>query len=164
MVEKGEEFPHFTMEDENGETVDSDALLGLRYLLFFYARDNTPGCTTEALDFTSLYPKFALRNILVFGVSGDSPESHRRFREKHGIKEKLLTDRDHALAKQVGAFGEKKNYGKIVQGTIRSTFLIGKDGKVEEKWMNVKATGHAQRVLDGTLEHFRDDSFYDPSV
>ncbi len=159
-MEKGESFPHFALQAENGETIDSDMLKGLRYIVFFYARDNTPGCTKECVDFTELYPKFALRNIPVFGVSGDSVASHQKFSEKYGMKIKLLSDPDHALAKQVGAYGEKKNYGKIVQGTIRSTFLIGKDGKIEEAWMNVKATGHAARVFEGTLSHFKNDPVY----
>ena len=157
-MQKGDEFPHFVLQDENGETVDSKQLLGLRYIVFFYARDNTPGCTTEAVDFTTLYANFAMRNVLVFGVSGDSVASHRKFKDKHGLKEKLLSDPDHEFAKACGAYGEKKNYGKIVQGTIRSTFLVGKDGKVEEAWTNVKATGHAQRVLDGMVSHFKTDS------
>lgn len=160
-MQKGDQFPHFVLQDENGETVDSKQLLGLRYIVFFYARDNTPGCTTEAVDFTTLYANFAMRNVLVFGVSGDSVASHRKFKDKHGLKEKLLSDPDHEFAKACGAYGEKKNYGKIVQGTIRSTFLVGKDGKVEEAWTNVKATGHAQRVLDGMVSHFKADTAED---
>ena len=160
-MQKGDEFPHFVLQDENGDTVDSKQLLGLRYIVFFYARDNTPGCTTEAVDFTTLYANFAMRNVLIFGVSGDSVASHRKFKDKHGLKEKLLSDPDHEFAKACGAYGEKKNYGKIVQGTIRSTFLVGKDGKVEEAWTNVKATGHAQRVLDGMVSHFKTDKAED---
>ncbi len=160
-MQKGDVFPHFVLQDENGETVDSKQLLGLRYIVFFYARDNTPGCTTEAVDFTTLYANFAMRNVLIFGVSGDSVASHRKFKDKHGLKEKLLSDPDHVFAKACGAYGEKKNYGKIVQGTIRSTFLVGKDGKVEEAWTNVKATGHAQRVLDGMVSHFKTDTAED---
>ena len=160
-MQKGDEFPHFVLQDENGETVDSKQLLGIRYIVFFYARDNTPGCTTEAVDFTTLYANFAMRNVLIFGVSGDSVASHRKFKDKHGLKEKLLSDPDHEFAKACGAYGEKKNYGKIVQGTIRSTFLVVKDGKVEEAWTNVKATGHAQRVLDGMVSHFKTDKAED---
>ncbi|MCQ2070640.1 MAG: peroxiredoxin [archaeon] len=157
MVDKGDVFPRFVLKDENGETVDSQQLLGLRYIVFFYSKDNTPGCTKEAVDFTEEYAKFALRNILVFGVSKDSVESHRKFKDKHGLKEKLLSDPDSLFAKEVGAFGEKTLYGKTVTGTIRSTFLIGKDGKVEEAWKNVKATGHVKRVVEGTLSCFRND-------
>lgn len=160
-MQKGDEFPRFVLKDENGETVDSKDLLGLRYIVFFYAKDNTPGCTTEATDFTSLYAKFAMRNVLIFGISGDSVGSHRKFKDKYGLKEKLLSDPDHTFAKECGAFGEKKSYGKTVQGTIRSTFLVGKDGKVEKAWTNVKATGHAQRVLDGMVSHFKTDEITD---
>lgn len=160
-MDKGDTFPHFALQAENGELIDSDMLKGLRYLVFFYSKDNTPGCTKECVDFNELYPKFALRNIPIFGVSGDSVNSHQKFAEKYGFKIKLLSDKDHALAKEVGAYGEKKNYGKIVQGTIRSTFLIGKDGRIEEAWLNVKATGHAARVFDGVLSHFKNDGFYD---
>ena len=116
-MQKGDTFPHFALESETGEVVDSDMLKGLRYIIFFYARDNTPGCTTECVDFTELYPKFALRNIPVFGVSGDSVASHKKFAEKHCMKIKLLTDTDHALAKQVGAYGEK-NYKPNHQVTL----------------------------------------------
>ncbi len=157
-MEKGDLFPRFILKDENGETVDSEQLLGLRYVVFFYARDNTPGCTAEAVDFTRLYANFAMRNVLVFGISGDSVESHRKFKDKQGLKEKLLSDPDHSFAEKCSAFGDKVSYGKQVRGTIRSTFLIGKDGKVEEAWTNVKVDGHAQKVLDSMLAHFKNDT------
>lgn len=156
-MNKGEPFPRFVLKDENGETVDSQQLLGLRYIVFFYSRNNTPGCTTEAVDFTKLYANFAMRNVLIFGISGDSVESHRKFKDKHGLKEKLLSDPDHSFAEACGAYGEKISYGKTVRGNIRSTFLIGKDGTIEEKWTNVKVAGHAQKVLDVTLAHFKND-------
>ena len=156
-MQAGDMFPHFVLQDENGEKVDSDALRGVRYVIYFYSKDNTPGCTKEAVEFTGLYPKFMLRNVPIFGVSGDSPETHRKFRESQGLKVKLLSDPDHALAKEVGAFGTKKLYGKEVVGNIRSTFIVGRDGVAEEAWTNVKAGGHAQKVLDAMLSHFRDD-------
>ena len=143
-MQAGDMFPHFVLQDENGEKVDSDALRGVRYVIYFYSKDNTPGCTKEAVEFTGLYPKFMLRNVPIFGVSGDSPETHRKFRESQGLKVKLLSDPDHALAKEV-------------VGNIRSTFIVGRDGVVEEAWTNVKAGGHAQKVLDAMLSHFRDD-------
>ncbi len=159
-MQKGDVFPRFKLEADNGEVIDSDLLKGLRYLVFFYSKDSTPGCTREAQDFTELAPKFQLRNIPIFGISGDSVASHKKFIEKYGLQVKLLSDPDHAFAKECGAYGEKKNYGKIVQGTIRSTFLVGKDGKVEEAWVNVKATGHAARVFEGVLSHFKNDDIY----
>ena len=147
-MEKGDKMPPFRLQDENGEWVDSSALLGIRYVLFFYSQDCTPGCTKEAQEFTDLYPKFQLRNVPVIGVSGDSAESHRKFKDKYGLKVKLLSDPDHAYASEC----------REVTGTIRSTYLVGKDGNIEEAWRNVKATGHAKRVLDGTLKHYVDDS------
>ena len=156
-LQKGDVFPEWEMVSDTGETIRSKDLAGLRYVMYFYPRDSTPGCTTEAVEFTENYAKFTLRNIPVFGVSGDSTESHRKFRDNNGLKVKLLTDPDKDFAKKVGAFGEKKNYGKTVMGSIRSTFIIGKDGKVEEALYNVKAKGHAQRVLDLALSHFKTD-------
>ncbi|MCQ2085152.1 MAG: peroxiredoxin [archaeon] len=157
-MEKGEAFPRFVLQADSGEEIDSDFLKGIRYVVFFYSKDNTPGCTKEVTEFNALNPKFALRNIPVFGVSKDSVASHAKFREKLGLKIKLLSDPNSELARQVGAYGEKKCYGKVCEGTIRSTFLIGKDGTVEEAWHNVKAAGHAEKVLDGTLSHFRSDA------
>ncbi|MDD3233340.1 MAG: peroxiredoxin [Candidatus Methanomethylophilus sp.] len=155
MMQIGDVFPHFVLADENGETVDSAGLTGLRYVVFFYAKDRTTGCTKEAQDFTALYPKFMLRNIPLFGISGDSPASHQKFIAAAGLKVKLLADPDHLFAKKCGAFGLKMMYGKQVEGTIRSTFLVGRDGRIEEIWTKVKVDGHAQKVLDAALSHFR---------
>ena len=156
MLAKGDVFPAWELVSDSGETIRSSDLAGVRYVMYFYPKDSTPGCTTEAVEFTELYPKFTLRNVPVFGVSGDSTQSHRRFIDNNGLKVKLLTDPDKEFAKVVGAFGEKKMYGKTVVGSIRSTFIIGKDGKVEEALYNVKAKGHATKVLDLTLAHFKD--------
>jgi len=157
-MESGQAFPHFVLLDENGEIVDSTQLAGLRYVIFFYAKDCTFGCTQEAQEFTANYPKFMLRNIPIFGVSADSAASHRQFIDAADLKVKLLSDTDYALAKQVGAWGQKIMYGKTVEGTLRSTFLVGKDGRVEEAWTNVKVAGHADQVLAAALSHFRNVS------
>lgn len=156
-LQKGDVFPAWEMVSDTGETVSSKQMEGMRYVMYFYPRDNTGGCTVENVEFTELMPKFRLRNITLIGVSGDSTASHQKFKENHGLKAILLTDKDKEFAKKVGAFGEKKNYGKTVMGSIRSTFIIGKDGKVEEALYNVKAKGHAQRVLDLALSNFRED-------
>lgn len=148
MISKGDAFPEYSLEDEDGGLFGSKDLSGRRYLLFFYAKDGTPGCTRENVDFSNLHDEFADLGVSLVGVSGDSSATHRRFIDKNGLNVKLLSDGDHELAKLVGAYGEKKNYGRIVQGTIRSTFLIGKDGIIEEAWRNVKATGHAERILE----------------
>lgn len=148
MITKGDSFPGFSLMDENGDLFTSEDLAGKRHLLFFYSKDGTPGCTKENADFSALRDEFADLGISLVGISGDSPATHRRFIDRNGLKAKLLSDPDHSLAISVGAYGEKKNYGKIVLGTIRSTFLVNGDGIVEEAWRNVKATGHAARVLE----------------
>lgn len=150
-MEKGEQFPQFVLQDENGETFDSRMLEGIRYVIYFYPKDNTPGCTTEALDFTAAFPQFMLRNIPVIGVSKDSVKSHRNFIDKNQLKVKLLSDPEHELMEKVGAWGTKVSYGKETVGTIRSTFIVGKDGKVEAAWRNVKVKGHVEKVLDTAL-------------
>jgi len=144
----GDRFPEFVLADENGEEFNSRSLDGIRYVIYFYPKDGTSGCTKEALDFTSLYPKFMFRNIPVIGVSKDTVASHTKFREKNSLKVKLLSDPDHDLSERAGAWGTKMMYGKEVQGTIRSTFIVGKDGTVEAAWKAVKVDGHAEKVLE----------------
>ncbi|MDR0509260.1 MAG: peroxiredoxin [Candidatus Methanoplasma sp.] len=147
----GEEFPQFALMDENGEEFDSRSLGGIRYVIYFYSKDGTAGCTKEALEFNSLYPKFMLRNIPVIGVSKDTAESHKKFREKNSLKIKLLSDPDHDLTERAGAWGAKMMYGKEVHGTVRSTFIVGKDGTVEAAWKRVKVDGHADKVLEKAI-------------
>lgn len=146
MLDVGDSFPHFILPDENGETFDSKYLEGIRYIVYFYPKDNTSGCTKEAQTFNEVYTKLMIRNVPVIGISKDSPESHRKFIAKNDLKFKLLSDSDHTLMEQVGAWGKKMMYGKEVESTIRSTFIIGKDGKVEACWYKVKVDGHADTV------------------
>lgn len=146
MLDAGDSFPHFILPDENGEIFDSKYLEGIRYIVYFYPKDNTSGCTKEAQTFNEVYTKLMIRNVPVIGISKDSPESHRKFIAKNDLKFKLLSDSDHTLMEQVGAWGKKMMYGKEVEGTIRSTFIIGKDGKVEACWYKVKVDGHANTV------------------
>ena len=150
-MEAGDRFPTFTLADENGEMFDSRMLEGLRYIIYFYPKDSTPGCTTEAVEFTANVPKLMMRNIPVIGVSKDSSASHRRFMDNNMLKVKLLSDPEHELMEKVGAWGPKKAYGKETVGTIRTTFLVGKDGKIEQVWNNVKVAGHAEKVTDFAL-------------
>ena len=146
MLDVGDSFPHFILPDENGEILDSKYLEGIRFIVYFYPKDNTSGCTKEAQTFNEVYTKLMIRNVPVIGISKDSPESHRKFIAKNDLKFKLLSDSDHTLMEQVGAWGKKMMYGKEVEGTIRSTFIIGKDGKVEACWYKVKVDGHADTV------------------
>ncbi len=146
MLNVGDTFPHFVLPDENGEPFDSKFLEGIRYIVYFYPKDGTSGCTKEALGFNEVYAKLMIRNVPIFGISKDSSKSHTNFKAKNDLGFKLLSDTDHALMEEVGAWGKKMMYGKEVEGTIRSTFIIGKDGKVEACWYKVKVDGHADVV------------------
>jgi len=150
-MDVGDKFPHFTLLDENGEVFDSSSLENLRYIIYFYSKDGTSGCTLEANEFSSIYPKLMLRNIIVIGVSKDLPASHRKFIDKNSLKLKLLSDPDHILMEDVGVWGTKIMYGKEVLGTKRSTFIVGKDGNIEAVWKNVKVVGHADTVLEKAI-------------
>lgn len=116
-------------------------------ILYFYPKDNTPGCTTENKDFSSMKDEFNKLGITLIGVSKDSIESHKKFIEKQELTIDLISDPELTLHKELGAYGEKNNYGKIVQGVIRSTFLFNKQGEIIQEWKNIKATGHAARIL-----------------
>ncbi len=116
-------------------------------LLYFYPKDDTPGCTLENTDFTHLKDEFEKLGIQLFWVSKDHQESHKKFCEKHSLKNPLISDSGLVIHHFFGAYGEKNNYWKIVQGVIRSTFLLDRDGKILKSWKNVKATGHANKIL-----------------
>ena len=145
-MQVGDKFPDFKLPDENGDMMDSKLLNNIRYIIYFYPKDNTSGCTTEAKEFSEIADSLMIRNVPIFGVSRDSDKSHRNFIEKQGLKIKLLTDKDHELMEKVGAWGMKKMYGKDVEGVIRSTFIVGKDGTVEAAWHAVKVKGHVESV------------------
>lgn len=136
----------FTLPNQDGEEVSSDDFAGRRYLLFFYPRAMTPGCTTESCDFRDSYSEFEIAGYQVVGVSPDPPSRNRKFKEKEGLNFDLLSDEDHSLAESLGAWGEKKLYGKLSQGLIRSTFVIDEEGKVDKAYRNVQASGHVARV------------------
>lgn len=116
-------------------------------LLYFYPKDDTPGCTMEAQDFTRLVPEFAELGIQIIGVSKDSETSHEKFCNKYSLGIQLISDEDGSLHEQFGVIGEKKNYGKVYVWVIRSTFLLDSTGTILKEWRNVKATGHAEKVL-----------------
>lgn len=115
-------------------------------VLYFYPKDDTPGCTVEAQDFTRMLPDFSSLGVTVVGVSPDSPESHCRFIDKYSLNLELLSDPDRRALVEYGAWGTKKNYGKEYEGVIRSTFLINPEGVLVQEWKNVRAKGHAERV------------------
>ena len=120
---------------------------GERVIVYFYPKANTPGCTKEACDFRDSLAQLNDAGVAVVGISPDPPERLAKFRKDHGLTFPLLSDVDKAVMRSYGAFGEKKNYGKVVQGVIRSTFVVGADGMIEKALYNVRATGHVARVL-----------------
>ncbi len=136
----------FQLQNQDGETVSSDDFAGRRYVMFFYPRAMTPGCTTESCDFRDSYSEFSDAGYDIVGVSPDPPSRNRQFKDKEGLNFDLLSDEDHRLAEELGAWGEKTMYGKVSQGLIRSTFVVDEDGKVIEAYRNVRAKGHVDRV------------------
>ena len=145
------ESVQFDLPNQDGERVSSDDLAGKPYVMFFYPRAMTPGCTTESCDFRDSYAEFAESGYQVIGVSPDPPDRNRTFKEKEGLNFDLLSDEDHQLAESMGAWGEKKLYGKLSRGLIRSTFVVDENGQVDKAYRNVKATGHVARVKQDLL-------------
>ena len=144
----GKTAPPFALQNQKGEMVTLTDLIGKWKVLYFYPKDDTPGCTTEACDFTSGLKGFEKLNATVLGVSPDSIESHQKFTDKYKLKVTLLSDPKMTVMEEYGAYGVKKFYGKEVTGVIRSTFLIGPDNKIAHAWPNAKATGHAAKVME----------------
>ena len=139
--------PAFTLMNQDGAKVSSKDLRGQRYVLYFYPADDTPGCTKEACQFSDGLAGFRRLDVRVLGVSPDDAAAHVAFRAKYGLDFDLLSDPDKKVMTKYGAYGEKMMYGKKVIGVIRSTFIIGPSGKVERAWSNVRADGHAAKVL-----------------
>ena len=148
-LEPGDQAPDFTLHDADGKPVTLSTLLastGKRVVLYFYPAAMTPGCTTQACDFRDNLREFDAAGFTVLGVSPDTTDKLARFRDKEGLTFTLLGDPEKETLRAYGAFGEKKNYGRTVQGVIRSTVIVGADGKVEKAFYNVKATGHVDRI------------------
>jgi len=144
----GHAAPNWNLIDIHGRLVHLKDYLGRKVILFFYPKDDTPGCTLESIAFSKLRSDFELLNTVVFGVSKDDAKSHCSFSDKHGLTVELLTDPDGKTLSDYGAWGEKSNYGKTYMGIIRSTVLIDESGNLLKLWRNVKAAGHAEAVLD----------------
>jgi thioredoxin-dependent peroxiredoxin len=146
QLSPGDTAPLFTLPDQDGREVSLADLRGTRVILYFYPQAMTPGCTTQACDFRDSFSSLQGAGYTVLGVSRDLPEKLREFREKDGLTFELLSDPDHSVHTAYGAWGEKMNYGKVVEGVLRSTFVIDTDGKIEHALYNVKATGHVARI------------------
>lgn len=147
-LKEGDKAPAFTMKDASGNTVKLSDYKGQQVVLYFYPKDNTPGCTQEACDFRDAFKTLKKKGAVVLGVSCDSEKSHQKFAAKHDLPFPLLVDEDHRVAEAYGAWGEKSLYGRKFMGLIRSTFLIGADGKVAKSWRKVKVAGHIDEVIE----------------
>ncbi len=142
----GSPAPDFALVDQDGGTVSLSDFRGGRLIAFFYPAAMTPGCTTEACDFRDSVAPLQAAGYTVVGISRDEPAKLREFRERDALPYALLSDPDHSVHEAYGAWGEKMNYGKVVEGVIRSTFVIDEDGTVAHALYNVKATGHVARI------------------
>lgn len=147
MLKVGDSAPAFELVGDGGVTVRSSELAKKPYVIYFYPRDNTPGCTTEACDFRDNFARIEAAGVRVFGVSKDSVKSHDGFKAKYELPFTLLSDPDKTLHAAYGAWGTKMMYGKEVEGTIRSTFLVDKKGRIAAAWPSVKVKGHVDEVL-----------------
>ena len=147
MIEEGQSAPDFELTSDSGETVKLSALRGKPVVLYFYPKDDTPGCTTQACGIRDAYGEFEQAGAVVLGVSPDSESSHVKFKEKFGLPFTLLADSDHAVAEQYGVWGEKTFAGKTYLGVQRSTFVIDADGNVKKVMHDVKPATHADDVL-----------------
>ncbi len=148
MAEVGELAPDFTLPSDDGDDVTLSKLRGKKVVLYFYPKDDTPGCTTQACDFRDAAPSFAGVDAVVLGVSADTVASHRKFREKYDLNFPLLADESHEVAQTYGVWKEKSMYGRKLMGIERSTFLIDEKGEVERIWRNVKPKGHAEMLAE----------------
>ena len=148
LIEAGKKAPAFTLKDQHGKTHRLADYEGRPVILYFYPKDDTPGCTVEGQEFTKLYPEFRARGVDVFGVSPDSAKSHDRFAIKCALAIPLISDPERVLIESLDVWREKKFMARTYMGVERSTFLIGPDGAVEREWRGVKAPGHAAEVLE----------------
>ena len=148
MVEDGKKAPDFELPDSDGKSTRLSSLKGRPVVLYFYPKDDTSGCTAEAKGFTCLIGDFKRAGAEVIGVSPDSPESHRKFREKYELGVRLLADVERTAAQAYGVWVEKSMYGRKYMGVERSTFLIHRSGTVAKSWRSVRVPGHAEEVLE----------------
>ncbi len=144
----GDKAPEFRLLNQDGVELSLKDFADKKIVLYFYPKDDTPGCTIEANDFSALYEEFLAKNAVVLGVSPDSAKSHCKFIDKFALKHTLLCDTDKLAARAYGAWGLKKNYGKEYEGLIRSTFIIDEGGKIAQIYRNVRAKEHAKAVLE----------------
>lgn len=145
-LEPGDSAPNFTLPDQDGAAVSLKSLRGRKVVLYFYPAAMTPACTTQACEFQESLGSLAGQGYAVVGISRDAPEKLAQFRERDGLSFPLLSDPDHSVHEAYGTWGDKLNYGKVVQGVIRSTFILDERGRILHALYNIKATGHVARV------------------
>jgi len=148
MISEGDLVPKFELEDSDGNKVKSTDFKGKKHVIYFYPKDFTPGCTTEADEFSRDYKKFKKSGVDVLGISPDDVDSHKKFCKKMGIPYTLLADTNKEVSKKFGVWGKKKFMGREYMGIVRSTFLVNEKGKVFKVYPKVKAAGHSKQVLD----------------
>ena len=151
MISEGDLVPKFEIDDANGKKVKSSDFRGKKYVIYFYPKDFTPGCTTEADEFSKDYKKFQKAGIEIIGISPDDVDSHKKFCDKMGIKYSLLADVDKEVSKMFGVWGKKKFMGREYMGVMRSTFLVDEKGKIFKIYPKVKPAGHSKEVLKDFL-------------
>ncbi len=152
QLNEGDLAPDFNFKDSNNKTLRLENFLGKRIVIYFYPRDFTPGCTTEAYEFSKQFYKYREHDIIIIGISPDDEKSHEKFREKMNIPFLLASDTNHQISKKYGVYGPKKFMGKETMGVNRTTFLIDKDGKIEKIFNKVKPNGHSIEVLNYILK------------
>ncbi|TYS13187.1 thioredoxin-dependent thiol peroxidase [Rossellomorea vietnamensis] len=154
-VETGKKAPQFELEASNGEMVKLSDYEGKNIVLYFYPKDMTPGCTTEACDFRDQHEQFEDLDAVILGVSPDPKNKHEKFVEKHGLPFLLLVDENHEAAENYGVWKLKKNFGKEYMGIERSTFIIDKEGNIAKEWRKVKVKGHVEEALNYIKENLQ---------
>ncbi len=147
MLKEKTQAPDFTLLDETGEMRSLSNYLGQNIVLYFYPKDDTPGCTTEACKFRDDYSAYEKSDVIILGVSPDSPKSHAKFKAKYQLPFSLLADEDHKVCELYEVWGKKKMYGKEYDGVFRTTYIIGKDGKILKVFENVKPADHSAEIL-----------------
>lgn len=148
MVEEGSQAPDFELKSDTDERVKLSQFRGRPVVLYFYPRDDTPGCTKEACAFRDSYDEYLARDAVILGVSRDGEESHRKFKSKYDLPFTLLSDPDHAVAEAYGVWAEKSMYGRKSMGIVRSTFVIAADGTIARAMRGIKVPGHSDKVLE----------------
>jgi peroxiredoxin Q/BCP len=148
VVEEGSQAPDFALKSDAGETVKLSRFRGRPVVLYFYPRDDTPGCTKEACAFRDSYDEYRARDAVILGVSRDGQDSHRKFKSKYDLPFTLLSDPDHQVAEAYGVWAEKSMYGRKSMGIVRSTFVIAADGTIAKAMRGIKVPGHSDKVLE----------------